>query len=209
MKLLAGTQQPIAGVPVALEPAETQTPPLAAPAKVRDAQAAVRRPPHRPGENQVVVPPLGRNLLLMLEEVLSLTLTERSILLLRPFPHLLAGYVGLPAIEEGDKLELVGGDRVALHVLEEDPPLLRHVAEEGENDASATEATLDRRLESIHDLVERECSLVDATHKFLSPAVELPILLVCDTSSRHDELLSVFGNLPMRPPHLSRSNKSD
>ncbi len=137
--------------PVAPEPEEAQAPLLAEPAEVRDDQVAIPAAPDRSGERQVEVPPFGRNLLLVLQQVLGLALAERSILLLRSLLHLLAGDVALATHEEGDELEVRRGQGLVRNilgdVLHKLPALLRHVAEES-GSGRAGEATFDCCLES-------------------------------------------------------------
>ena len=132
-ELLARTQSPIAGEPVAPEPAEEQTPPVAVPVEARDAAAAARTPPDRSREGQIELPELRRDLVLVLQEPFGVFLTEIGVeLFASSTDHLFPVDRAFARFEEGYQFQV--GDRVdgplgtGLHEL---PAFLPHVAGEG------------------------------------------------------------------------------
>src|SRR3989338_3241730 len=72
--LLARTEETPAGVEVEPKPVEVQAPALAIKEEVSDVPATTRTPPDRSGKNQIELPELFGNLLLVLEEKLGILL---------------------------------------------------------------------------------------------------------------------------------------
>lgn len=117
--------------PGAVEPVEVQAPPAGGKDEVGDAAVATRVLPDRSREDEVVLPPFLRDLVLMLQDPLGVFVAEIGIELLAGSPnHLLAVDGALALLQERDRLKVLHCGDAARGVLEERPAFLAHVAGE-------------------------------------------------------------------------------
>ena len=135
LKLLAKTQDTTEGIPVEPEPVEAQRPPPAIPVEIRNAAEAIGALPDRSRESEVIVPPLFRDLVLMLLQPLCIFMAEVGLELdSSPTDHLLASDSILVLLQNRDHLQIGNGGDAQRDVLQQCPAFLTHVAGEDEDD---------------------------------------------------------------------------